>query len=317
MPDIKIFYTSDIHGSQICFRKFVSAGKFYGVHAIIMGGDITGKMVIPIIEQPDGSYTCELYGQKHRIRRSNELDAIKTKIRDVGYYYHQTTLGEFVELQTAPEKVDELFANLMVESVEQWVKIVEENLKGTDIKCLVMPGNDDRLEIDHVLEKSSTIVNPEGRVIELDRNHEMISTGYSNITPWKCPRDIPEEELSRKIDSMAQNVRSMKSCLFNFHCPPFGTDIDSAPHLDSEMRPIIKGGRIEMVPVGSVAVRASIEKYQPVLGLHGHIHESKGFSRIGRSLCINPGSEYGEGYLRGVIVVLNEDGVKKHQFTTG
>ena len=49
-----------------------------------------------------------------------------------------------------------------------------------------------------------------------------------------------------------------------------------------------------MIHAGSTAVRASIEKHQPLVGLHGHIHESKGFVTLGRTLCLNPGSEYGK-----------------------
>ena len=317
MAETKIFYASDIHGSDICFRKFISAGKFYGVDILVLGGDITGKFVIPVVEQSDGSYAYELYGERKKVGSGEELKTIETKIRDIGYYPYRTTVSEFEDLQKAPDRVNELFTKLMVESVEKWMTLLESNMKGKNIKCFVMPGNDDRLEIDRVLEKNEFALNPEGRVERLDSIHEMISTGYSNMTPWKCPRDITEEELGKKIDSMVSQVKDMKNCVFNFHCPPFDSEIDMAPHLDADMRPMIKGGGIEMIPVGSTAIRTSIEKHQPLLGMHGHIHESKGFKKIGRTLCVNAGSEYGEGYLRGIIIVLDDNRVKKHQFTSG
>ena len=70
-----------------------------------------------------------------------------------------------------------------------------------------------------------------------------------------------------------------------------------------------------MASVGSIAVRAAIEKYQPLLGLHGHIHESRSAQKIGRTLCINPGSEYGEGVLRGILLELSSKGLEDHVFT--
>jgi Icc-related predicted phosphoesterase len=70
-------------------------------------------------------------------------------------------------------------------------------------------------------------------------------------------------------------------------------------------------------PVGSTAVRAAIEEHQPLLSLHGHIHESGGAVRIGRTLAINAGSEYGEGVLRGVLVTVGGGKVLRYQATTG
>jgi Icc-related predicted phosphoesterase len=68
--------------------------------------------------------------------------------------------------------------------------------------------------------------------------------------------------------------------------------------------------------VGSKAVRRAIETYQPILSLHGHIHESRGVATIGRTVCINPGSEYPDGVLRGAIVDFDRDGVKSYVLTS-
>jgi len=162
------------------------------------------------------------------------------------------------------------------------------------------------------------VINPEEKVVPVDDKHEMISTGYTNITPWNCPRDVSEEELAKKIENMTSKVTNMKNCIFNFHCPPYDSSIDSAPKLDKDLKPAVSpGGEMLMIPVGSTAVRAAIEKYQPLLGLHGHIHESRGTAKIGRTLCLNPGSEYGEGILRGALITLEDDKVKSHQLTSG
>jgi hypothetical protein len=72
-----------------------------------------------------------------------------------------------------------------------------------------------------------------------------------------------------------------------------------------------------MISVGSKAVRAAIEKYQPLVGLHGHIHESRSAQKIGRTTCINPGSEYGEGILRGCLVTFAEGVIEGFQMTSG
>jgi len=62
-----------------------------------------------------------------------------------------------------------------------------------------------------------------------------------------------------------------------------------------------------MEPVGSTAVRELIEEYQPPLSLHGHIHESRGKTRIGETIAINPGSVYSEGSLQGAVIDLADD----------
>jgi Icc-related predicted phosphoesterase len=160
-------------------------------------------------------------------------------------------------------------------------------------------------------------VNPNDQVVALDDKHEMASLGYSNITPWRCPRDIPEEELSKKIEALIAQVKNMPNCIFNFHCPPYDTGIDTAPHLDQNLKPVFKAGEVEMIPVGSKSTRKAIEQHQPLLGLHGHIHESKGAFKIGRTICLNPGSEYSEGMLRGALVDLHDKGLKNYVLTTG
>jgi hypothetical protein len=181
----------------------------------------------------------------------------------------------------------------------------------------MMPGNDDPPQISDVLGKSSCIRNPEGVVVNVS-GHEMISMGWSNPTPWRTYRECSEEELGRRIDDMAASVKDMQRCIFNFHVPPFDSTLDSAPKLDRNMRPIVDpSGALVMIPVGSTAVRKAIEKYQPFLGVHGHIHESSGNIMIGGTLCLNPGSEYTSGILRGYLIDVDSGRVKRHQLTVG
>ena len=178
-------------------------------------------------------------------------------------------------------------------------------------------GNDDLREITPILQSSDFVIDPEEKVVNLNSRYEMLSTGWSNPTPWKTPRECSEEELAGKIDEMSRQVKDFKNCIFNIHVPPIDSGLDTAPKLDHNLKPVVEGGEIAVAPAGSTAVRAAIEKYQPLLGLHGHIHESKGFVSIGRTLCINPGSEYSEGILRGVIVDLEDERVKNFLLTQG
>jgi Icc-related predicted phosphoesterase len=297
--------------------KFVNAAKFYKADVLILGGDITGKMIVPIVKQSDGSYICTFLGIERRVRGEQELLDLEKTIRFTGHYPYRTTPEEKAELDANQTKVQTLFAEIMCEGVRRWIRIAEERLKGTGIKCYILPGNDDRLEVDEAFNESSIVINPEGKVVWIDNDYEMISTGYSNITPWKAPRDIPEEELNKKIKNMISKLENMGNSIFNFHCPPYGTELDIAPLVDEEFKYITRAGEgFVFDHVGSKAVREAIEKYQPLLGLHGHIHESRGVSKIGRTLCLNPGSEYSEGVLRGVIVTL-EKGKVNYQMTSG
>ncbi|MEM3490336.1 MAG: metallophosphoesterase, partial [Nitrososphaerota archaeon] len=284
----------------------------------ILGGDITGKWMVPIFEEKDGIFRAKFLGQEYLAKNHEELEKIKRDIRFQGGYPYLTTLGEFEELKNNPEKADKKFSELMVETMEYWLKIADERFKDTEVKVFILPGNDDRYDIDNAFNKSECVINPEGKVYQLDDLYEMISTGYTNITPWNAPRDVSEEELNSRIESLCSEVRDMKNCIFCFHCPPYGTQLDRATQIDKDFRPVAgASGTIATKHVGSVSIRNAIEKHQPLLGLHGHIHESRGICKIGRTLCINPGSEYLEGILRGALVELDEKGVKSYILTSG
>jgi hypothetical protein len=318
MAKTRIFFTSDVHGSEVCFKKFLNSGKAYHADVLILGGDITGKMIIPIVEHPDGTIRANFLSNELTMRTADERDELEKNIRNTGFYPYRTTPAEVEKLQEDQTLRDSLFSKVMSDEVRRWVKMAEERLRNTNIKCYISPGNDDRFDIDDILRESSAIIYPEGEVLRIDEHHEMITTGFVNMTPWKAARDIPDEELRKKIDEMVDKVEKMDNCLFNFHCPPYDTSIDQAPELDATLKPVSSGGGgVNMIHVGSPAVRGAIEKHQPLLGLHGHIHESRGFVKIGRTLCINPGSEYGEGILRGAVINLDQDRLKSYLLTQG
>jgi Icc-related predicted phosphoesterase len=313
----RVYFITDVHGSARCFRKFLNAAKFYNAGILILGGDITGKVMIPIVERPDGAYHCTYQGDELRLKSKSEADELMTKAADSGSYCKVVTQKEFEELSASPAKVTTLFNQLMVDRVREWIALAEERLGKTGVKCFISPGNDDVLGIDPVLGSSSYVVNPEEKVVKIDDHHEMITLGTTNHTPWHSPREVDEEELQKKIERMADGVQNMKSALFNIHVPPINTLIDQAPQIDESLKVVVKSGQVQMISAGSSACREAIEKYQPMLGIHGHIHESRGITKIGRTMCANPGSEYGEGILRGFLADLEGDRVKSYLLTSG
>ena len=317
MRDYKFFFATDIHGSDLCLKKFLNSGKFYGVDAIVMGGDITGKMIVPIVAGEGNTYSASIFGRRREVK-FEDLSQLRKFIADAGFYPHEVTKEELEFLKDNPSAVDELFKNLMKTTMSNWLDLAEDRLKGTGIQVIFAPGNDDPFFIDEMLSASDLVVNPDGQVVELPGGFPMISIGYSNITPWSSPRELEEAELARVISEQVAKLDNPERAIFNLHVPPKDTTLDQAMALDDDFRPIIKSGSPVITGVGSSAVREAIEKYQPVMSLHGHIHESRGEARIGKTLAINPGSEYSEGVLRGAIVTLSpKKGVKGYQFVSG
>ncbi len=313
----RIFFATDLHGSEKCFLKFLNAGKFYKSNVLIMGGDITGKLMIPIVKEPNGTYHATYADSRREAKNDEELRELESQIRLAGFYPYMTNPEQMAELQRDEKKVDTLFKQVMLDNVKRWVELAEQRLKGTGISVYITGGNDDLPEITPILQGSSFVVDPEEKVIELTPQYQMLSTGWSNPTPWKTPRECSEEELGQKIEGMASQVRDFKHAIFNVHVPPYDSGLDVCPRLDKNLKPIIVGGEITVGPAGSTSVRSAIEKYQPLVGLHGHIHESKGFVKIGKTFCVNPGSEYSEGILRGVLVDLDDGKIKNFLLTQG
>jgi Icc-related predicted phosphoesterase len=317
----RIFFATDVHGSDVVFRKFLNAGKFYKANVIILGGDVTGKMVIPIVSQPDGTYTTTFLGVQSTLK-AEEVQKMETTINDSGFYAYKTDSKEMEDLEKDKENADNIFKRLMIERLERWMTLAEERLKDASIQCYVTGGNDDGAYVKDILSKHEPlVVDPEDKVVKID-DFEMVSCGYSNPTPWHTPREVSEEELAKMIDNMFVQIEDTKNCIFNAHAPPKDLGLDSCPKLDTSVYPpkpiTARGGIPVFFGAGSLAVYKAVEKYQPMLALHGHIHESRGALRLGRTLCINPGSEYGEGLLRGVIVNIQKGkGILSYQLTSG
>lgn len=310
---VRLYFTCDLHGSESCFLKFVNSGKLniYKANVLIASGDLTGKALVPIVERDDGSYQATFLDSQEIVRSKEQLADLIKRVRNVGYYHEVMTDQHYRELVSDPKKYIASLSKIIHDTMEDWVRIAEDRLEKTGVACYLMPGNDDDEVIGEIINKSSYAVNPEDKVIDVGEGHEMISNGYSNPTPWKTLRECGEDELKAKIDNIVTRVKDVNTCIFNLHCPPFGSGLDTAPQLDKDLRPVVSAGEIVRIPVGSTAVLRAIEEYQPLAGLHGHIHESAGSAKIGKTMCFNPGSEYQSGILRGYILDF-EKGKLKH-----
>jgi uncharacterized protein len=315
---VRIYFVSDIHGSDKCWRKFLRAPDFYGADVAIVGGDITGKFLVPIVTEPDGSVSAVYRGVKRRVRNEQELAELRRLIGFGGSYAFEVGREEHDALEHDAAARERLFLELILRRVAEWVALADEQPSERGCRRLVSCGNDDPLEVDAVLETSSTLTVPEGRAVELDDGIELVGVGYANETPWNCPRDVSEEELADRIAAAISELDDPGRAIFDFHVPPYDSGIDEAPKLRADLSAErTPTGDPIMAPAGSVAVREAILAATPLLGLHGHIHEAAGVKELGGTTIVNPGSEYQEGILHGVLIDVEGGRVRRTQLVSG
>ena len=309
----KVFFATDLHGSEMCWRKFLNAAKFYDADVLICGGDMTGKAMIPIVEE-NGHYTVTIASDR-QVVSAGEVGNIESQIRRRGYYPLHVTPERLQELDENADVRKKTFQQVMLDGVRRWMDMASEKLRGSGVRIFVCPGNDDEMEVDDVVRESDMVELGEGRMVDID-GFTMISTGWSNHTPWNTHREETEELLGERIEAMAKQIPDPARAIFNLHCPPYRSGLDEAPAIDSDLK-LMHGGRA-LRPVGSTAVRQAIDKHQPLLSLHGHIHESKGAVKLGKTLSINPGSAYEEGILMAAVINLDaKKGIKSYQLVNG
>jgi Icc-related predicted phosphoesterase len=311
-----LYYASDVHGSDQCWRKFLGAGRFYEVNALIMGGDLTGKAIVPIQLDADGSFTAEFLGETRSGSGETSLTELTEAVRYNGMYPWVASADEIARHRSDASARAELFERVLLEELRRWVELADERMPPQGIAVYAMAGNDDPWSCDAVLESAEHLIACDLRVTEVG-GHEMISCSYANPTPWASPRELDEDALYDRMKALADQLERPESAIFNLHVPPKASGLDTAFEIDDQLRIVVRNGKPHEIPVGSTAVRQLIEEYQPMLALHGHIHESRGAATIGRTLAINSGSEYATGRIHGVIVKLADASVLSHQFTIG
>jgi Icc-related predicted phosphoesterase len=314
---VKLFFVTDLHGSEICWKKFLNAGAFYQADVVILGGDVTGKAMVPIVQRANGTWEASLQDHRESLESEDDIREFEKRVMNRGYYPIRVSDEEYVALQEDEDLVDKRFKEVMIEGTARWIDMAEEKLGGTGIRVVACPANDDMFEIDDLLTHARVVeTGDEDHPIELD-GYRMISMGWTNPTPWNTFREEPEEGLAIRIARALEHAGDPDRTILNFHAPPYGSKLDNAPALNPDMTYVSGGQAIR--PVGSTAVRDAVTSFQPVLSLHGHIHESRGAARLGRTLALNPGSSYEEGILQAAIVNLDpkKNKVKNYQLVNG
>jgi Icc-related predicted phosphoesterase len=301
---LRVYFATDIHGSDRCFRKFLAAAQHYEAEALVLGGDIAGKGLVPV-RSHNGTLSARVRGEEVTVPRSDE-GRLRAEINMLGFYSVIGEEGEIERLEADSSYQHSEFERAIVEQIEGWCRLAEERL-APEVRCIITPGNDDPKAIDPVLKQAPRIESPEGELLELGPVL-LASCGDVTPTPWNTEREFSEEELQKRLERILERAPAGSKVVANFHNPPYGSGLDFAAELDANLLPVIRGGRPSIIPVGSKAVREVVKKYRPVVGLHGHIHESKGAQKIGSTMCLNPGSDYSADVLRGVIVDFAADG---------
>ena len=301
---LRIYFATDIHGSEVCFRKFLAAAKVYQADVIILGGDFAGKAIVPVLTH-DGMLRARVGGEDVTVPEA-EWDRLAADIGKAGLYPVRMDAAELGRLSGDKEALDRMFRSEIAAQLQRWCDLAAERLDPS-VRCIITPGNDDPVDADAVLAAHGRVECPELELCDLGPV-TMASLGVVPTTPWNTERECTEDELAKQISDMLDPLPGGRQCILNLHCPPYASGLDDAPELDATLKPVIRGGRPSIIPVGSHAVRDAIKRYQPVVGLHGHIHESRGAQKIGRTLCVNPGSDYSSGVLRGAVIEIAQDG---------
>ncbi|MHA2245885.1 MAG: metallophosphoesterase family protein [Candidatus Hodarchaeales archaeon] len=336
---VKIFFCTDIHGAENLWKKLLNAGKYLNAEVLILGGDITGTRIVPVIEQPNGTWTGIKYRWNNReviMKTESEVKDFEEYLRSIGCYTCLITPEEN-KLLSSPESVfsedsfskpvkggplDKLFDRLISERLHRWLNMIDDIMSdGTrrvpeGTKVILCPGNDDSFIVDEIIKKDHRFALGDERKIDLDGKHEMISYGWTTPTPWKTYRETTEEIIKETIDKLTSTISDIDSSIFCLHCPPYGTLLDKTLVLRPRNRSLGFGS---FISIGSKSIKQAIQRYQPLLSLHGHVHKlvtvshPSGGIKIGRTHCMNPGSEYPSNILNGFLIELNNGGITKIQ----
>jgi Icc-related predicted phosphoesterase len=310
---VRLHVVSDIHASDKAWRKMLNAARtrFYKADVVLYAGDLTGKAMVPVVRRDDGSHEAEFAGRPRVARDEQELARLEQDVANLGFYAFHTTQDEIERLRADPSELERRFHAEIRRRVEEWMALAAERMSGSDVPIFLIPGNDDPWEIDEALEESQYCVNVDGRVVDIPGDLQVLGSGKSNPTPWRTPREVPDDDFREELTKLTQDARDPSRTIFLIHCPPHGSGLDTAPVLDENLRPTVSAGDLLRGPVGSTGVREAEEAFRPLLGVHGHIHESGGEAKVGSTLVVNPGSEAAFGILRGYLIDVGPHGIER------
>ncbi|GAB6945589.1 metallophosphoesterase [Vulcanisaeta sp. JCM 14467] len=329
---LRVLLVSDLHGSSVAFGKLSNAIKFYKADVVVFAGDLTGKALVPIVRE-DGSfslgsgvskYVVNVFGDVKAVG-DKDLDKVIKELRSRGYYPFIIDRTGYEELANNRDRVRETFVKLMINALEEDLGKVVNRYRETGVKLLVMPGNDDYPEVaDYVKKQASDVLVPIDEDVVEFNGYYFLGFGYSTPTPWNTPREVSEEELRARVEKLIREVDQsrLNRLIMVIHDPPYNTLIDQAYQLTKDFKPVVRGGEVLRTHVGSKSVRALIEEYSPLMGLHGHIHEAPGVDYVRsnngvRVPVINAGSEYSEGVLRMAYLIIEDSKLKNYFLVRG
>ena len=302
---MRILFISDIHSSLSIWEKALDYCANHNVELLILSGDHDGKLFIPIVSTSEGCY-AKLHEQSYSFNDINEVKQFRYDKSLYGIYSKEMEITEVEKLRNDSAYLENVFHDVILEHMTMLMNLLTSKILPPNLKIIVSLGNDDPYYLDDLINKYQTdqILIGINNCFYIDE-YCVVNFEYTQPTPWETPRELSENIIEKKIDTLLMLNRS-EYYLFNFHCPPYNTLIDCAPKIDKNFKPVIRGGELVNSHVGSKAIRRIIEKYQPICSLHGHVHESPGKFNINKTICFNPGSEYERGILRGYIIEIDK-----------
>jgi len=312
MRKLRILFVADIHGSSLLFRKALTSSISHAADLLILAGDLSGKELHPIVF--DGhSFSVTIHGETRHYADAGRLSQVRSTLADVGEYFIDCELPYLDQLRSDPALVRNHIRQESVKRLTSWIQMARERINSHRMTILITPGNDDDDSFDGLAEaiQAPGFLWSYNGIVRF-QEYEILNYGDSNLTPWHTPREKPESEIEGDLTHLFERARRLESVVCNIHCPPYGTLLDLAVSSEGRNQPRVLIPSAVESHVGSIAVRKSIEAWQPLVSLHGHVHESPGVQMIGRTLCLNPGSEYRHGVLNAFVIELKDDSVTSY-----
>jgi Icc-related predicted phosphoesterase len=308
-----LFFATDLHGSERCFSKFVNAAAFYDAQVLILGGDLIGKTLVPLRRRLSGHLEADRDGKTLTFATEQEAREFEARCADKGIY----TARLDGDGHLAQSEWEQLLFAVARQRLERWLDLAVDRLATSGVRLLAIPGNDDPPFVDEVLVDHGPVVSVDRRLVALDGAAQVVGLGWSTPTPWHTHREFSDDQIGDELDRLLAGRQRDLPLVLNVHVPPYGSGLDTCPVLDAELRPVMGTSGPLLAPVGSRSVQRVIIDHQPTLGLFGHVHEARSCTRIGQTLCANPGSESAQGNLQGFLASIEHGKVRQWLLTEG